>query len=103
MATGSSWSQSFAVTANGIPINATLNNTITAKGITKVVKGVTYNNVIVVEQKIEAEILPGIWQDISAALGSGKSYYARGLGLIKFELTSPFGNFQQELRRSQVF
>lgn len=43
---GANWSQSFAVTANGIPINATLNNTITAKGITKVVKGITYNNVI---------------------------------------------------------
>jgi len=40
-ATGASWSQSFAVSANGIPLNATLINTITAKGITKVVKGIT--------------------------------------------------------------
>lgn len=63
---------------------------------------VTYNNVIVVEQKIEAEILPGVWQDLSALLGSGKSYYARGIGLIKFELTSFIGNITQELRRYQV-
>jgi len=94
---------------SGTPTKIRFSNQILQKDVTISLTtstspvAVTYNNVIVVEQKIEAEILPGIWQDISAALGSGKSYYARGLGLIKFELTSPFGNFQQELRRSQVF
>ncbi len=64
---------------------------------------VVYNNVIEVDQQIEAEILPGVWQNISAALGSAKVYYAKGIGIIKIVVTSPFGSFTQELRRYQVF
>ncbi len=60
---------------------------------------VAYNNVIVVEQRIEAEFPVIGWQDMSASLGFLKSYYARGIGLIKVELTSPLGNSLQELRR----
>lgn len=60
---------------------------------------------IVVEEKYEAEVLPGVWQDLTTVVGYGKSYYARGVGLIKYEAFDATGAlaFQQELRRYQVF
>lgn len=64
-----------------------------------------FTNVIVVEEKYEAEVLPGVWQDLTTVVGYGKSYYARGVGLIKYEAFDATGAlaFQQELRRYQVF
>lgn len=41
---------------------------------------VTYQNVIVVEEKFEVEVTPGVWQDATTTLDFyGKSYYARVL------------------------
>ena len=68
---------------------------------------VTYNKVIVVEEKIELEITPGIWQDVTAILDRyGVSYYARGKGLIMYEEYNAANVLQagkQELRRSYVY
>jgi hypothetical protein len=67
---------------------------------------VTYQNVIVVEERIEMEVSPGNWQDITNSIDYyGKSYYARGIGLIKFEALNAASVVQakMELRRWQVF
>ena len=64
----------------------------------------TYQNVIVVKE--EYQQFDGTnWNDITPTVGSGKSYYARGVGLIKFEAFDGLGTlvFLQELRRYEVF
>jgi len=81
-AAGASWSQSFAVSAGGIPINATLNNTITAKGITKVVKGITYNNVIHVTTTLSVNA--GGFPIPSSGLSTDiQTFYAEKFGIIQ--------------------
>jgi hypothetical protein len=64
---------------------------------------VTYQNVIVVKEEIEANI-GGIWTSLTPQIGYGFSYYAKGIGLIKYELfdASNVSQFLQELRRYQV-
>ena len=113
VAVGTSWlSQGFAGTVAGpppTPLNIRFKYAIFQKDInvtiTTSLGTVTYNNVIVVEEKFEREIAPGVWTDITSAVGSFKSYYARGIGLIKFEAFDGSGGpvFLQELRRHQVF
>ena len=65
---------------------------------------VSYPNTIVVEEKYE-QLVGATWTDATPAVGYGKSYYARGVGLIKYENFTPAGavNYQFELRRYQVF
>jgi hypothetical protein len=65
---------------------------------------VNYTNVIVVEEKYE-QFSGGVWIDVTSVVGYGKSYYARGIGLIKYETFDGTGalSYQQELRRYQVF
>lgn len=113
VAQGTSWtSTGFAGTIPGpppTPLNIRFKYSIFSKDITVSVTTstgtVSYSNVIVVEEKFEREVTPGTWQDITSAVGSFKSYYARGIGLIKFEAFdgsgAPTGQF--ELRRFQIF
>ena len=65
---------------------------------------INYTNVIVVEEKYE-QFTGGVWVDVTSVVGYGKSYYARGVGLIKYESFDGTGalSYQQELRRYQVF
>ena len=110
---GTSWlSQGFAGVVAGpppTPLNIRFKYAIFQKDInvtiTTSLGTVTYNNVIVVEEKFEREIAPGVWTDITSAVGSFKSYYAKGIGLIKFEAFDGSGGpvYLQELRRYQVF
>ena len=65
----------------------------------------TYNNVLVVEEKFELEVTPGVWQDITSQIDFyGKSYFARGIGLILYESLNAAGTVQdkQELRRFRI-
>lgn len=68
---------------------------------------VTYQDVIVVEERIWYSLDGGTtWQDATTVIDYyGKSYYARGIGLIKFEAFDASNVLigQQELRRFQVF
>lgn len=67
---------------------------------------VTYQNVIVVEEKYEQQTSPTTWQDLTSSINFyGKSYYARGVGLIKYEALDATGTVtgQQALRRSVVY
>ena len=98
-------------TVTGTPIKTRFSYTILQKDVpititTSILPAVTYQNVIVVEEKLEAEVTPGIWQDLTSTINYyGKSYYARGIGLIKFEAYNAANTVtsQQELRRFQIF
>lgn len=114
VAAGTNWKSSgFAGTIAGpppTPLNIRFSFTVVQKDVSVTVVSslgsVTYQNVIVVEEKYEIEVTPGVWQDATAALDFyGKSYYARGIGLIKFEGLDAANTVQnvQELRRFQVF
>ena len=74
-----SWSQQIAVTIPGLPVTipVEINNKIVEKGISKIISGATYNNVIHVSTTISSAAIP------SASLTSDiNSYYAPGYGLI---------------------
>ncbi|HPG11015.1 MAG TPA: hypothetical protein PLU37_05750 [Chitinophagaceae bacterium] len=99
----------FPGTVSGNPLNLRFSYTILQKdvpiSVTTSLGTQNYQNVIVVEEKIEVEVSPGVWQDATATLDFyGKSYYARGIGLIKYEEldASDQVTFLMELRRYVV-
>jgi hypothetical protein len=110
VAAGTNWKTgAFNGTVNGgTPVQVRFSYTILQKDVTISITTSTgtqaYNNVIVVEEKIE--VFDGAnWQDLTAQLDyQGRSYYARGIGLIKFQEldASAAEQFQMELRRYQV-
>jgi len=65
---------------------------------------VTYDNIIVIEEKYE-QLAAGGWIDITAQVGSFKKYYARNVGLVKYEALNGAGVLTAwvELKRYQVF
>ena len=74
-----SWAQQISVPIPGLPISipVDIKNTITEKGISKIVNGITYNNVIHISTTISSSSIP------SASLTSDiHSYYAPRYGLI---------------------
>jgi hypothetical protein len=75
--------------------------TILQKDVTVTVHGISYSNTIVVEQRVE-QSTGTMWVDVSAAIGVLKTYYAKGIGMIKQEFTDPTGTSIGELTRSQV-
>ncbi len=111
VAAGTVWkSNGFAGTVTGMPLNLRFSYTILQKDVPITIMSslgnVTYQNVIIVQEKYEVEVTPGVWQDATAAIDFyGKSYYARGIGLIKYEELDAANNVTlvQELRRYQVF
>ncbi len=113
LAAGAGW-QTASYTGNVTDSTGTftftlrLSFTIAQKDVDVTVDGVTYPNTIVVNEKYE--LLNGSdWLDATPVLGYYKSYYARGVGLIKQELYYEDGNpnptdvlLSQDLRRYQV-
>lgn len=107
---GNNWKTgSFNGTVNGgTPVQLRFSYTILQKDITFSVTSSTgtqsYNNVIVVEEKIE--IFDGsAWQDLTSTIDyQGRSYYARGIGMIQFLALDGSGaeTFRMELRRYVV-
>ena len=101
----------FAGTVNGgTPINVRFSYRVTEKDVPKTIitstGSVTFQNVIVVEEKIDIEVTPGVWQDATNSIDFySKSYYARGIGLIKYEEfdAANASTFHMELRRFQIF
>jgi hypothetical protein len=110
VAANTTWKSSgFAGTAMGTALNIRFSYKILQKDVpvtvTSSIGTVTYNNVIVVEEKFELEATPGVWQDITTAIDFyGKSYFARGIGLILYESLNAAGTVQdkQELRRFRI-
>lgn len=80
VAVGISWSQSSNVTVPGfpIPLNVTLTNSITEKGITKTINAVTYNGVIHTKTTIAVSGIPA-----SAITTDINNYYAPEVGMIE--------------------
>jgi hypothetical protein len=78
VAAGTSWTQSYPVTANGIPLTVTVTHTITAKGLTKVVNTITYNDVIHITTTISVSGLPA-----SALNTDIQAFYAPRVGMIQ--------------------
>jgi hypothetical protein len=102
-------SSGYAGTAQGTALNVRFSYKILQKDVpvtvTSSVGNTTYNNVIVVEEKLELEVTPGVWQDITNTIDFfGKAYYARGIGLILYEALNAAGVVQdkQELRRFRI-
>lgn len=89
---------SFKIVGKDVPVSVT-SSTGTAN----------YTNVIVVEERYELKTGPGPndYTDVTAQLGFyAKSYYARGVGLIKYEVinaTTSAIEYVEELRRYQVY
>lgn len=101
-------SSAFNGTVTGIPLSVRFSYRILQKdvpiSVTTSTGTVNYTNVIVVEEKLEA--FDGTnWVDVTSQIDYyGKSYYARNVGLIRFEAYDAADNvtLQLELRRSQV-
>jgi len=102
-------SNGFAGSAQGNNFNVRFSYKILQKDVpiivTASVSSTTYSNVIVVEERLELEVTPGVWQDITGTIDFfGKAYYARGIGLILYEALNAAGVVQdkQELRRFRI-
>lgn len=76
---------------------------ILQKDVSVTVKGKTYPNTIVVEERIE-QLVSGTWTDITSIVGYFKVSYARNVGMIVNEYIGPSGAREgiMELRRHQV-
>ena len=72
------WPQAYPITVNGISTTATVTNTITAKGLTKVVNNISYTDVIQVTTTIAVVGVP------AASLTTDiQSFYAPKWGMIQ--------------------
>ena len=77
-AAGVSWTQSLGVTLSGIPVPVTLSYTIAEKGISRVVNGTTYTDVIHVTTSISSTLIPAAFLTTNI-----NSYYAKKYGVIE--------------------
>jgi hypothetical protein len=106
-----SWqSQAVNVTLNGIPLSLRINLTLEQKDITVRVNGSDYDSTMVVAERYEV-LVPGTttWIDLTDQGGYFKSYYAKGVGLIKADAYFEAGNpnpttldSKMEIRRYQI-
>lgn len=113
VAAGTNWKTGTfnGTVSGGTPIQVRFSYTLLQKdvavSITTSTGTVNYVNVNVVEEKIEVfDNTSMSWQDVTVLIDYfGKSYYARGIGLIKFEAYDGSGVLTdyQELRRRVVF
>jgi len=78
VAAAANWLQTYPVLVNGLPLSVNVTNTITAKGLSKVVNNITYNDVIQVTTAIS---VPGI--PAAALVTDIQSFYAPKFGLVQ--------------------
>lgn len=103
---GQSWqSATYDGMLGGTPFTFRLNYSIAQKDVTMTINNITYQNVIVVNEKIDVQFIPGVWEDVTDLVGYFKTYYARGVGMIKQESIDETGTSEGmiEARRTQVF
>lgn len=106
-----SWqSPSVSVTLSGITLLLRINLTLEQKNISVTVNGTAYDSTIVVAERYEV-LVPGTtaWIDLTDQAGYFKSYYAKGVGMIKTDAFYELGNpnpttldSKMELRRYQI-
>jgi hypothetical protein len=109
---GNSWtSTGWTNAVSGTPITFRFKDSVEQKDVaisqTTSLGSITYQNVIVIVERIQLQVGPA-WVDATSVFGYAKYYFARGVGLIKLELFDPPGtattpSFVQRLRRHQVF
>lgn len=73
-----SWAQTVNAVISGTTLPVTITNSIAAKGVTKVVNGITYTDVIDVKTDISSTSLPA-----GSITSNIHSYYAPKVGLIQ--------------------
>ncbi len=78
IAVGTGWDQNFNINFSGVPITATLHNTIVANDLSRTVFGKTYNHVIQVKTTVSATAIPS--NNLTSNI---QNYYAPGYGLIE--------------------
>jgi hypothetical protein len=78
LAVGGTWSQTFTLTIQNIPVPLTVTNKVAEKLTSLVVNNITYNNVIHVSSSISSSLIPP-----ASLTSSIDSYYAENYGLIK--------------------
>lgn len=79
-AVNASWTQNYAVNVMGFPITVAATNKIIEKGISKVVNGTTYNNVIHVKTDLAIGGLPPGFVTFTTDI---HQYYAPNYGMIE--------------------
>jgi hypothetical protein len=100
-------SASYVGLSGGQPLTVRLSYTVKQKDVpltfTTSTGAMNFSNVIMIEEKYEA-LIGGVWQDLTTFVGYNKSYYARGVGWVKFEAFDETGALfgQLELRRYNV-
>ena len=94
----------FSGTIQGQALTLRIKITILQKDATISVNGVNHANTIVVQEKYE-QFAGGVWNDITSIVGYYKSYYAKGVGLIKQEYIDEVGaqGPKIELYRSNIY
>ncbi|MBK8710387.1 MAG: hypothetical protein IPL97_00655 [Niastella sp.] len=78
VAVGSGWDQNFNINFSGVPITATLNNTVVGTELSRTVLGKAYSHVIQIKTTVSASAIPS-----NSLTSNIQSYYAPGYGLIE--------------------
>jgi len=103
---GTAWnSNQFIIMQNGSLYTIRIALSVLQKDVSATVNGQTYSNTIVIQEKYEI-FAGGVWNDLSAAgFGYYKNYYAKGVGLIKWEWYDPTNvpGTKLELTRYNVY
>ena len=82
VAINNSWTQTYTITASGLPLTINLINTVTEKGISKVINAVTYTDVIHVVTAISVSVL-GTPLPTGTLTTDVQSFYAKKYGMIQ--------------------
>lgn len=82
IAINNSWTQTYNVTISGLPITVNLTNTVTEKGISKIINAINYSEVIHISTAISISVL-GMPVPTNALTTDIQSYYAKNYGMIQ--------------------
>jgi hypothetical protein len=84
---GTTWTNTLSATYSGVTIQDIYSCTMAGEGTTKVVNGVTFNNVIHVSEQISENYMGTAIPD-----GTADYYYASGIGFIELDATDALGD-----------
>lgn len=84
LATNGTWTNSFPITYNSVPLTVTGNYKISATGATKTVGTQTFTNVTQVHADFTTALPPFL---PTTTVASGDFYYAKGIGLVNMSVT----------------
>lgn len=82
IAINNSWTQTYTITVSGLPLTVNLINTVTEKGISKIINAINYTEVIHITTIISISVL-GISIPANALTSDIHNYYAKNYGMIQ--------------------